>query len=62
MTTGAFEGHYRFRKVHGATGVWVIQRPRPLARAVDSSEASAGLLSAGEVDGSWFTVQLRLVA
>jgi len=34
MNTGLSEDRYRFRKVHGATGVGVFQRPRLLARAV----------------------------
>jgi hypothetical protein len=44
MNMGLFEAHYRFRNVHGATGVGVFQRPRLLARAADSSEARVGLL------------------
>jgi hypothetical protein len=44
MNTGLCEGLYRFRNVQGATGVGVLQRQSPLARAVDSSEARVGLL------------------
>jgi hypothetical protein len=47
MNPGVSEAHYRFRNIQGATGVGVLQRPGLLARAVDSSEASAGLLHLG---------------